>query len=481
VNFLADHVGLVLEGLVPAAWCGERIAELRGFVPTSDSYPRAYRDNDRLVVDDAALAAWLYDRARASLPAELVVDGERWALAGINTRFRACRYRDGQAFCIHRDGAHVAGDGRRSQLTLQIYLDADPALTGGRTRFYADASGGTPIAAIAPRTGTAIVFDHRVWHDGEAVTGGAKHVLRTDVMYERTSASTSGDPRDVIHRHAGYAWRAIACRDGSIASVGRDGCVRRWNGSLPLGLGSITAIAEDEHGALWCGTRSGAIVRVGVPNVTVRDRCMDARVVATELGAVLAIACDRAGVVASTARGELVAFGFDGAPRWTRAVHAGWAWCATPHPLGIASCGEDGRIAITASDGTTTRSLAQLGVACRALVHMPSGALVVGDTHGSLHVVSSTITTWVAHAAAITSVALDGDTIVSSSEDGRVMRWTGTRGDLVTTASDFVTSVTVDRDGLVCAGYDGTVWRPCSTVVAMVVGEVREARGRSVG
>ena len=118
--FLVDHVGLVLDAVVDPAWCAARIAELahRGFAATGEAYPARYRDNDRLVFDDAALAAELFARAHAALPAELVVDGARWELAGLNPRFRACRYAGGQAFCIHRDGAHVASDDLSSHLTL---------------------------------------------------------------------------------------------------------------------------------------------------------------------------------------------------------------------------------------------------------------------------------------------------------------------------------------------------------------------------
>ncbi|MBK9658170.1 MAG: hypothetical protein IPO66_23325 [Rhodanobacteraceae bacterium] len=40
-------------------------------------------------------------------------------------------------------------------------------------------------AAIAPETGTALVFMHDRTHEGELVTDGVKYVLRTDVMYRK--------------------------------------------------------------------------------------------------------------------------------------------------------------------------------------------------------------------------------------------------------------------------------------------------------
>ena len=36
---------------------------------------------------------------------------------------------------------------------------------------------------IAPRAGSALLFQHRVLHEATAVIRGEKHVLRTDVLY----------------------------------------------------------------------------------------------------------------------------------------------------------------------------------------------------------------------------------------------------------------------------------------------------------
>ena len=431
-----------IAGLVDTAWCAARIAELP-FRATAGAYPAAYRDNDRAIVDDVALAAWLFERARPHLPAELDADGARWDLVGLNPRFRACRYRGGQAFCIHRDGAHVPSDDLRSQLTLQLYLDADLALVGGHTRFYSDASGSELVAAIAPRVGTAIAFDHRVWHDGEPVTGGTKHILRTDVMYRRRETECVDEP-GVIGRHRGYVWRVIACRDRSLASTGRDGCIRRWSAagatSTALGRGSILALAEGLDGSLWVGTRSGAVLVGG-------------REIASELGAVLALARDELGMVAATAHGELVGFAHDGTRRWTTRAHDGWAWALAPHSGGLASVGDDGRLAHTDALGHT-RTLRSLDAPCRALTALADGTLIAGDRHGRLHGFRGEL----AHSAAVTSLCAVGSGFASAGEDGRVRCWP--TGEVVATCADYVTSLAVDGGGgLVAAGYDGALRR----------------------
>ncbi|MBK9036947.1 MAG: 2OG-Fe(II) oxygenase [Myxococcales bacterium] len=454
-------VGVLIPRAIDAARCAGLRAELerRGFAATGERYPADYRDNDRLVFDDDALAAALFAELGAHVPAELVVDGERWTLVGFNPRFRACRYRDGQAFCVHRDGAHVPSDELRSHLTVQLYLDDAPDRVGGHTRFYADARGETRWASIAPSLGAAIVFDHRLWHDGEAVTAGIKHVLRTDAMYRRAAAAApSPDRRDVVGRHRGYAWTAIACADGAIASAGRDGTVRRWGpgaATIALGAGSVTTLVEDAERRLWAGTRSGAIIVVEPTGAH--------RAVASGLGAILALAAHGHHVVAATARGTLAAFTIDGAPAWTAPAHTGWAWRVAAHPRGFVSVGHDGRVVVTDPHGRGD-AVVELDAPLRAVAALATGGLVVGDTRGwwtQLAPDGRVVAATRAHGAAITAVAVARDgTWVTSSEDGAVKRWRGPCELAAASTPDFVTSVALTAtDDVVCAGYDGVVWR----------------------
>jgi WD40 repeat protein len=458
VKFLSPETftGIYLDDAVSGARCAELLAGLdrRGFAATGERYPRGYRDNDRLVFDDPALAASLYAELADRLPHELDLDGVRWQLLGLNPRFRACRYRNGQSFCIHRDGPHVPSDDLRSQLTVQLYLDDAPDRVGGRTRFYADPQGRELWAAITPKRGAAIVFDHRAWHDGEAVTAGKKHVLRTDAMYRRLDAAAVD--RDTIGRHRGYAWRVIACRDGSLMSSGRDGTVRRWGRAprtVDLGAGSVTVLVEDARGRIWCGTRSGAAFVIDGDGVTR---------VADDVGAVLGGCADGERVVLATARGALLAFDAPRAPVWSARAHIGWAWAVALAGESLASCGEDGRIAITDPAGRT-RTLAELGAPLRVIAAAPGG-LLVGDTRGWLHRVSGhgePLATLRAHDAAITGLALAPDgTTVTASEDGHVKRWRDQALVASARAADFVTSVALDARGeVIYAGYDGKIRR----------------------
>jgi hypothetical protein len=52
-----------------------------------------------------------------------------------------------------------------------------------------EAFDGRPYLSVQPKEGTALVFVHRIWHEGAVVESGHKYVLRTDVMYGRPAKS----------------------------------------------------------------------------------------------------------------------------------------------------------------------------------------------------------------------------------------------------------------------------------------------------
>jgi len=233
--FPCDRVAFLIESALAEDAClaQRQRATALGFLATGMDYPPSYRSNDRRVCDDAQLAQALFAELGAFLPAQLTTaDGATFRLCGLNSRFRFCRYRHGQGFRIHQDGAHCEGDDKQSLLTLQVYLDDDPARAGGQTRFY-DARGGALLGGVVPRLGRAIVFDHRLWHDGEPVTAGEKHVMRTDVMYARLPRESAMPPSGIecgsalrLGGHQGYVFALAALPDGDLVSGSRDRSVR---------------------------------------------------------------------------------------------------------------------------------------------------------------------------------------------------------------------------------------------------------------
>ncbi|MEO7497645.1 MAG: 2OG-Fe(II) oxygenase [Massilia sp.] len=134
------------------------------------------RNNDRILHDNAPLAAGLFERALPFLPAE--IDG--WRPSGFNERMRFYRYSPGQYFKWHQDGTFRRSEHEESFLTFIMYLNDEYA--GGDTQFGWE--------TVEPSAGSALVFPHRLRHQGAPVISGTKYVLRTDVMYIETA------PRD---------------------------------------------------------------------------------------------------------------------------------------------------------------------------------------------------------------------------------------------------------------------------------------------
>jgi hypothetical protein len=103
--------------------------------------------------------------------------------------WRLMRYCVGQGTGPHQDGTvkHPSSPARgRSCASLLIYLD--DGFEGGRTCFVADPRTCSSdsidmhvIAAVTPRAGDGVLLRPDVWHMGETVEHGVKHLLRADV------------------------------------------------------------------------------------------------------------------------------------------------------------------------------------------------------------------------------------------------------------------------------------------------------------
>jgi hypothetical protein len=448
-NLSLPATAFTAPGLLSADECAGVIAraEALGFSPTGGLYPAGYRDNDRLVIDDDALADLLWGRLAPLVGAE--GNGEA---SGLNRRFRLCRYRGGQSFCVHRDGPYVPSGTRRSLLTCQVYLNDAGEMRGGSTRFFADASGGEAIASVRPEVGMAVVFDHRLWHDGEPVVEGTKWVLRTDVMFDVPAQTT---------QHRGYVWAACPLPGGGLATAGRDGEVRAFDADgLTLRPrwarrshdGSVVALAATAAGVLYSAGRDGLIKRASGGSFEV---IFEGRSAALSL----AVAGDT--VAASFADGSVALL--PGPEPRRLDVHRGWAWslCAAPRGL-LASAGDDGSLVlIDPRSGVVARLETEAplrGVTCA------DDRLFAGDARGDLHAFSlsagglTPLRRWRAHRGAVTCLAASGGLLASGAEDERVAlhdRSLALVGEVA--HDDFVRAVAWLPGGrLVSASYDGT-------------------------
>jgi predicted 2-oxoglutarate/Fe(II)-dependent dioxygenase YbiX len=112
-----------------------------------------------------------------------------WRAVGFNERLRFLRYDPGTYFAPHMDGSYERDDpshpkyGEKSLVTAQIYLNQ--GFEGGATRMMGrNLSDGYDVV---PRTGSVLVFQHDIFHEGSVLIAGRKYTIRTDVMYARSS------------------------------------------------------------------------------------------------------------------------------------------------------------------------------------------------------------------------------------------------------------------------------------------------------
>jgi hypothetical protein len=132
-------------------------------------------------------------------------DGHRtWRVVGLSPLLRFMRYeRHGRHLC-HYDAAYEYPDGRRTLLSVVVFLTGDgTADRGGSLRFIddgqsdlpvwdrdhddwsVDADPATVIDRVPPLAGRAVLFDHRRCHDVERWLGDEPRVvIRGDVVYE---------------------------------------------------------------------------------------------------------------------------------------------------------------------------------------------------------------------------------------------------------------------------------------------------------
>lgn len=97
----------------------------------------------------------------------------------INTYFRFSKYDPGGYFSIHRDGFNE-DKGRRTFMTINIFLNDNDEFEGGSTSFYIDKR--KKVMSVTPKVGRGVIFDRAIYHCGDRVVSGNKYLFHTDVM-----------------------------------------------------------------------------------------------------------------------------------------------------------------------------------------------------------------------------------------------------------------------------------------------------------
>ena len=128
------------------------------------------RDNERVIFDDIELAASLFERVKQYLPQELD-ETKEWELLGLNERFRFYRYKDGQQFKQHKDGAFVRNENEISKVTMILYLNED--FEGGEFEYIFN----DETIKIKPIKNTTLIMNKEIHHRVLNVTNGERFSL----------------------------------------------------------------------------------------------------------------------------------------------------------------------------------------------------------------------------------------------------------------------------------------------------------------
>lgn len=182
-------------------------------------FPAEVRNNSRLVHFSDALAAALWRRLAPCLahkdiyliqPMGFGAEG-RWKPIGVNPCFRVSRYVEGEHFATHRDGMYANENGECSIYSLVLYLNED--FEGGDLELPNG-------KRFKPVRGSAVLFPHDMLHEGRAVCGGTKYVVRSELMFRCVDAqpppSTPSFASDPLFQRMAALYEQI----GDIAMAG---------------------------------------------------------------------------------------------------------------------------------------------------------------------------------------------------------------------------------------------------------------------
>lgn len=181
------------------------LTEALGYLPDAAvSLPREIRHNDNVVwVTDAKTDDIIWQRVAHFALQNLDIFQHKQPV-GLNARFRFYRYREGDYFRAHTDGAWPGSrvvDGqlitnaysdRYSLMTFLIFLNDD--FEGGTTRFQVaqaetESRDANLLVDVRVPKGGVLCFPHGLHplhcvHSSEPVRKGIKYIIRTDMLFE---------------------------------------------------------------------------------------------------------------------------------------------------------------------------------------------------------------------------------------------------------------------------------------------------------
>ncbi|GAY41278.1 hypothetical protein CUMW_058190 [Citrus unshiu] len=147
-----------------------KAAEAMGFVHQGSLGPlkgEAYRDNDRISVNDPVLAETVWESGLSKLFTDIKIRGK--LAVGLNPNIRF----------------YSGGLKAKAKNDSSIHNDSSPEpLVGGETVFYG--SRNKLVAEVAPIEGMALIHIHGdkcMLHEARNVIKGVKYIFRSDVVF----------------------------------------------------------------------------------------------------------------------------------------------------------------------------------------------------------------------------------------------------------------------------------------------------------
>lgn len=176
-RFDDERLCWTVDDVYSAAECRDFVDLVERSSPTLATNNGIYRDQDRVIRHDARLAGELFARLEEHLPRTM---GDL-TLEGLNSMLRMYRYSPGQRFPPHMDHWYRPDDTRITLHTVLVYFNDD--FEGGETGFLEQLD-----TIVSPRTGSVLIFQHKLRHEGCPVIRGTKYALRSDTVYVQRNA-----------------------------------------------------------------------------------------------------------------------------------------------------------------------------------------------------------------------------------------------------------------------------------------------------
>ncbi|MBO9201909.1 MULTISPECIES: 2OG-Fe(II) oxygenase [Niastella] len=441
------------------------------FQKASSNYPTYYRNNDRFVIDDETLADKLFQKVKSYLPTSIEINNSIqsengiWELKELNTRLRFCKYAANQYFHRHLDGVHYRSETVQSKLTFMIYLNSATEFKGGRTLFFKTKDTSEIWASYIPKQGDLIVFDHNVWHEGEVLTEGEKYVLRSDILYTRTTLPFQ---KEHFSGHLGYIWSLLKFDDNTILSGGRDTSIKAWTitGEEKLSLkehqNSILSLEKINKDTFISGSRDQHII--------VWQHFKAIKKIKAHTAIVLSL-CRLTDHSFASGGGDntIQIIDLNGSVLQTLNGHTNWIWQVIKlDKKTIASASEDHTIKIwNIETGQLLTTFTEYTPIISLAFHAPTQQLISGNLHGEISIRTlnenyqqQMLTTFNAHNGIIRTIKLITNNIIATGgEDNKVKLW-DFNGNLLTALEhqNFVQAIEQISDNkIISASYDGSI------------------------